>query len=387
MNIGEFGRYREENFEASQWEGKILDKRKRPEIPTAQVFTSLSEMPVFGQKSLSGVDAFLKTPQARKWHGSDRLMVASDTTIERVAEGMERLSVETVGYEVIDKGDQEALWDLKLPSGRKLRLGIVDGHWAGGIWASVLAVGGKCDGVVDLECYPGRGHELDASRKLLKRAFDNLGKGFFTVVAGDGLYASREDFQLCLDEGSHLLVKTDEEGLSVIQDAQYLFTPRNTKDFQGVGRKAGDDVKRKIDYEVWWVEEFDWQGLKMTVAWVKEHHRQAPKGQPEDTAFWVLTTITGLTGEDLRELAHRRWEIENNIFKRLNHLVGSKRRWSQKPKVMEMFLRIWMIGLTILGAYLFQEGWKTIKNSWGAVKKTWQAVTDLMKVSVVRDYG
>lgn len=387
MNIGEFRQHREENFGVSQWEGKILDKRKRPEIPTAQIFTSVSEMPVFGQKSLLGLDAFLKTPEARKWHGSDREMVASDTTIERVAEGMDRRSVQTIGYDVIDKGDERAFWDLKLPSGRKLRLGIVDGHWAGGIWASVLAVGGKSSGVIDLERYPGRGHELAASRKLLKRAFQRLGNGFFGIVAGDGLYASREDFELCLGKGSHLLVKTDEEKLTVIEDAKCLFSARGAKDFQGIGWKEGNDARRKIDYEVWWAEEFDWQGLKMTVAWVKEHRRQPAKNQPEDTAFWVMTTATGLTGEDLRELAHLRWEIENNIFKRLNFLVTSKRRWSQKAKVMEMLLRIWMIGLTILGAYLFEQGWKTVKNSWGAVKKTWQVITDLMKISLARSYG
>ena len=339
MNIGQYREYCEENFGVKEWGEMIRDKRKRPEIPTAQIFGSVTEMPVFGQKTLLGVDAFLKTPEALKWHGSDRQMVASDTTIERVSEGIDSSSVQTVGYEVIDKGDELALWDLKLPSGRRLRLGIMDGHWAGGIWASVLALAGKSSGVVDLECYPGRGHELEASRKVLRRAFRKLGKGFFGIVAGDGLYASRKDFKLCLDQGSHLLVKTDEETLTVIEDASCLFKARGAKDFEGIGWKEGYDQRRQIDYEVWWAEGFEWQGLKMTAAWVKEHHHQPPKGQPQDTAFWVLTTATGLTGEDLREIAHLRWEIENNIFKRLNFLVGSKRRFSHKSNVMEILLR------------------------------------------------
>lgn len=387
MNIGKFRQYREENFEASQWGEMILDKRKRPEIPTVQIFESLLEMPVFGQKNLLELDTFLRTPEARRWHGSDRAMVASDTTVERVTEGMDRVSVQSVGYEIIDKADQEALWDLKLPSGKKLRFGIVDGHYAGGIWASVLAVGGKSDGVVDLQRYRGRGHELKASRQVLKRAFRKLGKRFFGIVAGDGLYASQEDFRLCLDYGSHLLVKTDEENLTVIQDARHLFSCRDAKSFQGVGWQEGTDPLRQIEYQVMWAEGFDWQGLKITVAWVKEHHLKPAKDQPEDTEFWVLTTAMDLTGEDLRELAHRRWEIENNIFKRLNQLVGSKRGWSYKPKVMEMFLRIWMIGLTLLGAYLFQRGWKTLKEQWESVKVTWHMVTNLMKRSLVREYG
>jgi hypothetical protein len=67
--------------------------------------------------------------------------------------------------------------------------------------------------------------------------------------------------------------------------------------------------------------------------------------------------------------------------------MGSKRGWSRKPKVMEMFLRIWMIGLTLLGAYLFQQGWKALKDHWEAMKVTWRMVTNLMKRSLIREYG
>lgn len=387
MNIGKFMEYREEHFEASQWGEMIRDKRKRPEIPTVQIFNSLSEMPLFGQKTLLKLDGFLRTPEARAWHGSDRVMVASDTTLERVTEGMDRSSVQTIGYRVIDKGDEQNLWDLKLPSGKKLRFGIVDGHWAGGIWASVLAVSGKSDGVVDLERYRGRGCELEASRRVIKRGFKKLGKGFFGIIATDGLYASKDDFQLCLDHGSHLLVKTDEETLTVIQDAKHLFHVREATKLEGVFHEKGHDPKRFRDYEVMWAEGFEWQGLILTVAWVQEWELDSKTGLVERTEFYVLTTATGLTGEDLRELAHLRWEIENNIFKRLNHLVGSKRVWSQKPKVMEMFLRAWMIGLTLLGAYLFEQGWNQFQQTWEAMKKTWHAVTDFMKRSLVKDYG
>jgi len=377
MNIGQFRKYCTKNFNMGTWGGKIQDKRRRPEIPAGEIFESISYMPVLGQRSLLELDEFSRTPEARKWYGTDRDMVASDTTVERVAGGFMRQSIQDIGYEMIDSADQEALWDLKLPSGKKLRFGIVDGHWAGGLWASVLAVSGKTDGVVDLERYPGRGHELSATRRLLKRAFRKLGKGFFGIVAGDGLYATKEDFELCLDHGSHLLVKTDEEGLAAIQDACYLFRCEDGLHLEG------SDAKRHMEYEVTWTEGIEWQGLSLTVAHVEEHHLRPAKDEPEDIEFWVLTTATGFTGEDLRELAHLRWEIENNIFKRLNHLVGSKRPWSHKPKVMEMLLRIWMIGLTLLGAYLFQEGWICFKQTWESVKKTWRAVTRLMKRSLL----
>jgi hypothetical protein len=39
-------------------------------------------------------------------------------------------------------------------------------------------------------------------------------------------------------------------------------------------------------------------------------------GKEED--FWVLSTDENFTGEQLRELGHIRWRIENNGFKQLN---------------------------------------------------------------------
>lgn len=253
-----------------------------------------------------------------------------------------------------------------------------NGSNLGGGGGSVLAVSGKSDGVVDLERYQNRGCELEASRTVLKRAFRNLGKGFFGIIGGDGLYATKEDFELCLDHGSHLLVKTDEETLTVVQDANHLFHVQNATKLEGIFQQKGHDPKRDLDYEVMWAEGFEWQGLRLTVAWVEEWALNLKTGVVERTEFYALTTATGLTGEDLRELAHLRWEIENNIFKRLNHLIGSKRSWSRKPKVMETLLRIWMIGLTLLGAYLFEHGWKEFKETWQTLKSTWRTVTRLM---------
>jgi hypothetical protein len=382
MNIGAYKKYCTEIFGIETWDGKIRDKRKRPVISNGQIFHGICQMPVLGQGSFLAWDEFAKTPEARKWHGSNRAMVASDSSLERIAGGMERRGIEEIGYEVTDKADEQALWDTKLPSGKKLRLGIVDGHHAGGIWASVLAVSGKSDGVVDLERYPKRGCELEASRTVLKRAFGKLGKGFFGIVAGDGLYATKEDFQLCLDHGSHLLVKTDEETLTVIQDAKHLFRVSYADKLEGVFQQKGQDPKRCVDYEVMWAEGFEWQGHLLTAAWVKEWALNSKTGIVEHTEFWVLTTATGFTGENLRELAHLRWEIENNIFKRLSYLIGSKRTWSHKPNVMETLLRIWMIGLTLLGAYLFERGWKKFEETWQTMKSTWRTVTRLMMRSL-----
>ena len=344
-------------------------------------------MPVLGQSSLLAVDQYARSAEARKWHKSKKEdMVVSDTTLPRVLEGVDREPIMEIPYEVIKKLEKEGYWDWKLSTGRKIRAaGITDGSNFGGFWASVLMLAGKSEVVVDLEPYQKRGKELAANRKVLRRAAKKLGREFFDLILADGLYPTEKDFRLCRRElGSDLLVKTQEETLTVIQDARSLFFTRKGKVRQGMNRVEGLDPERQIRYEVVWAEGFQWQGLDdpMTVAWVRETFLKPIEGRPEVAAFWVLTTFQGLVGEELRELAHGRWRIENGIFKRLNALVESKRYASHSPKVQEMLLRLWMLGLSLLGAYLFQRGLNLIKQSWKTMKVTWRWVTERMRLSL-----
>jgi len=64
-------------------------------------------------------------------------------------------------------------------------------------------------------------------------------------------------------------------------------------------------------------------------------------------------------------MAHARWHIENLIFKRLNALVNHKRYRAAISKSWETLLRIWMIGLTLLEAYLFEQGWHKFETNVG----------------------
>lgn len=385
MNIGQFDQYCNKKFKLKDREQKIRDKRKRPKIPAATVLKGIREMPVLGQTSLLGLDQYARSLEARKWHGTDRKMVVSDTTVPRVLEGIEKEGIVEIPYEVVRTLDEEGFWDGKLPTGRRIRMGIVDGSMFGDFGASVLILAGATDAVVDLEPSPGQGHELCVSRRLLRRAHKKLGKGFLDLIVTDGLYVTQKDFRLCRRElGCDLLVKTQEETLTVIQDARTLFFPRKGKVQEGLKQAKGMDLKRQTRYEVLWAEGFEWEGLEypLTVAYVRETFLKPLQGRPEVIEFWVLTTMPGLRGEELREIAHRRWHIENSIFKRLNALVQSKHYGSHHPKVQEMLLRLWMLGLSLLGAYLFERGLSQIQKTWGSMKVTWRWITERMRLSL-----
>ena len=73
----------------------------------------------------------------------------------------------------------------------------------------------------------------------------------------------------------------------------------------------------------------------------------------------------------MRELAHARWAIENNGFKRTNAAVGSKKAHLKDVAAKEALLLIWGIGLALAEAFRLcletQGAWR----DWGVKKTAW----------------
>ncbi len=111
-----------------------------------------------------------------------------------------------------------------LPERGRTRVGAVDGSSFGPLNASGFAFLETLELLADLEPWEKQGKELPASSWLLQRVVEREGKGFIELLATDGLYATRDFFRFCQEElGCHAVVKTDEESLTVRQDADGLF--------------------------------------------------------------------------------------------------------------------------------------------------------------------
>ena len=78
-----------------------------------------------------------------------------------------------------------------------------------------------------------------------------MGPGWIDVLVKDGLYVTQDDFRWAREKGRyHLVVKTTEETLTVIQDARELFFG-NVREMQdSLERVSGVDLERGIEYEV-----------------------------------------------------------------------------------------------------------------------------------------
>ena len=310
--------------------------------------------------------------------------MVSDSTLERILGNIDLEEARAVLHKCVQVVDAEEALSVELSSARSIRVGVVDGSKFGGFSGCVFAIAGMVATPVDIEMH-NKGKELVASRLLLRRITHSFGKRFVDIVVGDGLYMTKDHIRQCKEQlGCEALVKTTEKGLSVIQDAEQLFAAADG--LEGIEYAEGIDIERGIRYKVMAAGGFEWDGLpyKLKVARVEEEKLKPKPGQDKYETFWVITTDQSLSCKELRELAHKRWQIENNVFKRLNELVGSKRGWIRSANLKAVLLILWLTGLLVFGYRLLRRGLAKLRQTYGNVKQTWRFVTRLLFSSIER---
>jgi len=348
MKINKFHILGKKKFGLNRLYRELEDNRKQPQIEMKDIARVCVEMVPLQQGSLLEVDQRGRFPQMRAMYKTSRPLVVSDTTISRRLPGLLNDRVRHYIYrQILRLTKGEKLPFFNLPKNKGLRVGVIDGSVFGNIEGSVLAIVGNMNLPIDFERSPGRGNELSVSTTLLKRANENLGKGFFDIIAGDGLYFTEGIIKTIKGEmGSDILIKTNEENLELIKDAKGLFKLEPFPS-DGIERVEGIDEKRNISYRIQCASDFKWRGYSFKIAHIYEK-RLKPQGKEKgEEDFFVITTKEDLKPDQMREIAHGRWLIENEVFKRLNSLVKSKRGYIRNKELKESLLLLWFVGLII----------------------------------------
>ena len=332
---------------------RLKEYRKKPEIPMATIGLLMIGSLALRKQSLHQVDLFARQADVRRWMGSDRAMVASDCTFWRVLPRMDRAQLREEVQQANIRLNQQGNGKILLPGGREIPAAAVDGSTFGHREASVLEQLGRHAAVLDLEPSAGKGHELAASERVLRRTGQRHGPRFVDVVLGDGLYLTEPMMRLCGQLGIHLLVKTQEEGLLIVKDAEALFNaPMMSRD---VEHTQGTDVARGMAYEVWAASGFTHGQFpgKLKVARMRIRMLKGPRKGKTQT-WWIITTDVTLTAEQMRELAHRRWSIENHTFRALNQHMNSKHVWvrgQQADRAFEALMLLMVLAFVLVLAY------------------------------------
>lgn len=361
----------------------VSDGRSDAEIGAPVVAEALVFLGSLGLGSLLRCDQMLRSSAGVGWFG--RGGVVSDTTMARSLESMDLTSLHTLLADSYRLGRNQGLSKCPLRGG-KLRLGLVDGSDLGHFRASALEVIGIESFFAGLEPYEGQtnGKELPASYALLRRIRQQFGSSFVDMMLGDALYLNQHFFRLCLEElGCDALVKTRDFTRDIAIDALGLFTDASVlaDTCQHLDRPGqvvsveGFDSEQMCAYRTLMTSSFHLNGLDvpLQVAWVRESHvypsrqkklKDNKKGSgfcnEDENEFLVVASCQHLarplTAEEMRQLAHWRWDQENDGFKAANQHVKTKRLYSHDPNAKMAILLMLLVTFNLMSIYLHRYG-------------------------------
>lgn len=209
--------------------------------------------------------------------------------------------------------------------------------------------------------------ESTAAKRLLPRVIEKWGEYIKTFVQ-DGYY-TYWFMDLVEKQGLHYAIKTKEETLLVIEEAQSLIKQaykEAPKDERLIPIKWEDKYKKYIAYEIPNVKYIS--GTKnpreeksYRVIQFKETRKRTKKERnmlPEE--FFVITNIPSekKNVQEIRWLVRKGWEIENNLFRKISQSFKSKNnhRYFRKNKNAKICLLItFLIAENALGDYMMYK--------------------------------
>ena len=356
---------------------KVKDDRISPQIPSSVIFLNLLMLVLFKKRSFLQLDQLNRIKQTKRFIGRDKKVAVSDSTIPRSLSTYHLKPLRQYLKAIYNKALHNGKCKINV-YGRKFRLACVDGSMFGKFYGSVLQSVGQANLLLDIEKTTGKGKELPTTRTLLRRAFEEYGKGFAHIILLDALYSDQYTINLILANNSHVLIKTEETTLTIIGDADSLFRVWKTHDY--VKHISGFDSNRLCEYELWYCDSFPFPGVSktMNVAHIKESYVKSDR--QED--FWVLCTDESLNGEQLRELAHIRWRIENNGFKQLNAQTNCDHVYTHDGHCFEALMLLTFIFWNLLLLFNLED----IRSEYSGVKWTLDFLSELLLLSFWMKY-
>lgn len=346
VSLANFLQYTEETFRLTSQIQDMPDSRKSPEISIGAIARAVILGAGMGVESLRQIDQSLRLGMMGGRIRGKRGCRISDTTISRVCTRMEVSVLKKNLHGVAEKIRQEGMLGVSV-GGQRCRVGIVDGSSLGGQLASVLVEAGDVPTCLGLERIPKRGKELPVSLALIQ---SKIPSDKLDYLLADGLYACEEFWRVCESTGVSGVVKTPEESLTILQDANGLFDAKER--LEGVEFTEGTDAQRECTFRGWGVENLPWSHRERLLKVVRvEETFFKGKFAGGTHRFWVLSQDQSLSAVSLRELAHQRWFIENEGFKALNEQVHSKHLYSHDPDTAWVISLLQIIGAMLISAY------------------------------------
>jgi hypothetical protein len=320
----------------------FTDIRKKPQISLRAILMSLLLMPFFATASLLSNDRESRTERYKRLFGCRRKMVASDSTLARVLRWLKAQEVKGFLESFLGEFEKRDLLRKRLSAGGRLwRLGILDGSYMGGHWLVTLCLPGLIAYPVMVERCSSKGQEQRVARTMMRQASELLGRLKPQLWLLDALYFNVNTVRLARRCGATVLFKfRDADYRAVTKDAQNLFSH-----FGGDEEAEDRDRARECRWKA--RKTLDtFGGYPVQVVEVSEHYPKRSRRTREH--FWIVSTELSLSLPEIREAAHQRWQIENNVFKRVSHLSGTKRFYFKDERQFYNLLRLFFAAVALL---------------------------------------
>jgi hypothetical protein len=350
----------------------FYDIRTRPTIPLATILCAVFLMPFFGLQSLLSLDALARCRAYKKLFNCKRKMVVSDSTIARVLRWLIPEQPKRFLLSFASHFDQLGLLEKALePHGIPRRIGIIDGSVMGTHRHVTFSLHGSIDYPVMIEDQHTRGKELPVALALIDEAHKQLGSCFPDLILCDSLYFCTNSFETVRSTGAHILIKSSNpEFRSVLQEARFCF---ENDVVTTVETDSGFDDERFCHWSMKKTSG-EFAGYPIQIAHLVEDYPKRTKNAHCES--WIVTTDLSLSSLAFREAAHLRWHIENNVFKRISHLAGTKRFYFKDPRRFYAMLRLFCAALAALDAYIYmlRHSPRDFKRLLNGIKPTWKNI-------------
>lgn len=319
----------------------FTDIRTTPFIALSEIILTVCLMPLVEAKSLLRLDFYSRLAFVKRLFASTRAEdspICSDTTVQRVMRWLDeresRRFLKRMGKPIKDhQADQYQLY----PGGPRRRIVVGDGSVMGSHHICAFAlVSNSMSYPFMIEGTAGAGHELTTAKAIIPHIPRVLGEGHTPdLLLYDFLGFTSTLFEAAIAAGMHVLVKGgDSEFRDLLTDARALFdAPQQHGDEQAEWHFDLNRLWR------WRLEETSgtFADIPVRVARLVEYNI---KDQAPSQVSWIVTTDFSLSPEELREAAHVRWSIENNVFKKLSGLVATKRFHFKEQRPFCTLLRL-----------------------------------------------
>ncbi len=268
--------------------------------------------------------------------------------------------------------EKHNLLTRRLAEGSKIRrIGILDGSVMGGHYHETFSLAGKISYPVMVENCGKRGKELPTAYKMIDKGRVFLGRHFPDLILADSLYFNSIFFKKVREGDSHVLIKSSDPAFrNVLMDAKLEFDHKNIL-HPDIWEGSGFDSDRMCTYKIETASE-NFAGFPVLVSHLTEFYLKRKREQRSES--WIITTDLNLQPDEIREAAHFRWQIENNVFKRISHNAGTKKFYCSNNNAFFNLLRIFFAAIAVFDAFLIlmSKNTKKFDKIRCGIKPTWK---------------